>query len=57
MNRVSQGTKARKCSFAQDKKDAASRGVPYDYDDKVEAEALTSQRDDLEVLDIWLPEL
>ena len=49
------GTKARKCSFAQDKKDAASRGVPYDYDDKVEAEALTSQRDDLEVLDIWLP--
>ena len=51
------GTKARKCSFAQDKKDAASRGVPYDYDDKAEAEALTSQRDDLEVLDIWLPEL
>ncbi len=51
------GTKARKCSFAQDKKDAASRGVPYDYDDKAEVEALTSQRDDLEVLDIWLPEL
>ena len=49
------GTKARPCSFAQDKRDAEKRGVPYDYDDKAEAQALKAQQDDLRVLDIWLP--
>ena len=49
------GTKARRCSFAQDKKDAASRGVPYDYDDALEDEALKTQQLQLASVGIWLP--
>ncbi len=51
------GTKARRCSFAQDKKDAASRGVPYDYDDALEAKALARERRTLEMRGIYLPEV
>ena len=51
------GTKARRCSFAQDKKDAASRGVPYDYDDVLEAKALARERRTLEMRGIYLPEV
>ena len=49
------GTKARRCSFAQDKKDAASRGVPYDYDDALEAQRLATQQLKLASVGIWLP--
>ena len=51
------GTKARKCSFAQDKKDAAKRGVPYDYDDEAEAKALQRERRTLETQGIYYPKL
>ena len=51
------GTKVRPCSFAQDKKDAASRGVPYDYDDGLEAEMLATQQLQLASVGIWLPAL
>ena len=49
------GTKDKPCSYAKDKKDAEKRGVPYDYDDKAEAQALKAQQDALGVLDIWFP--
>ena len=51
------GTKVRPCSFSQDKKDAASRGVPYDYDDALEDEALKTQQLQLASVGIWLPAL
>ena len=51
------GTKVRPCSFAQDKRDAASRGVPYDYDDVLEDEALKTQQLQLASVGIWLPAL
>ena len=51
------GTKARRCSFAQDRRDAASRGVPYDYDDALEAQLLATQRLQLASVGIWLPAL
>ena len=53
------GTKLEKnfCDFAKDKKNAEKLGVPYNYDDEAEAQALKAQQDDLRVLDIWLPEL
>ena len=49
------GTKASPCSFAQDKRDAASRGVPYDYDDALEAAALQHEQRTLEMRGIYLP--
>ena len=49
------GTNVRRCSFAQDKRDAASRGVPYDYDDALEAEMLATQQLQLASVGIWLP--
>ena len=49
------GTKVRSCFFAQDKKDAASRGVPYDYDDALEAQMLATQQLKLASVGIWLP--
>ena len=49
------GTKVRRCSFAQDKRDAASRGVPYDYDDVLEAQLLATQQLQLASVGIWLP--
>ena len=51
------GTKVRRCSFSQDKRDAASRGVPYDYDDGLEAEMLATQQLQLASVGIWLPPL
>ena len=51
------GTKARRCSFAQDKRDAASRGVPYDYDDALEEQMLATQQLQLASVGIWLPAL
>ena len=41
------GTKDSKCSFAKDKTDAASRSVPYNYDDAIEANALAEQEEKL----------
>ena len=51
------GTKLEKnfCDFAKDKKNAEKLGVPYNYDDEAEAQALKAQQDALRVLDIWLP--
>ena len=49
------GTKNKPCSFAKDKKDAASRGVPYDYDDALEAEALAEMQAALARNGISLP--
>ena len=49
------GTKQTSCCYKKDKKDAASRGVPYDYDDAAEAQALVMQQRRLERADIWLP--
>ena len=49
------GTKNKLCSFAKDKKDAAKRGVPYDYDDALEAEALKTQQLGLKSAEIYLP--
>ena len=53
------GTKLEKnfCDFAKDKKNAEKLGVPYNYDDEAEAQALKAQQDALRVLEIWLPEL
>ena len=50
------GTKNKPCSFAKDKKDAAKRGVPYAYDDALEAEALKTQQLGLKSAEIYLPE-
>ena len=50
------GTKQTACCYKKDKKDAASRGVPYDYDDVLEAEALQCQQRTLAMRGIWLPE-
>ncbi len=50
------GTKQTSCCYKKDKKDAASRGVPYDYDDVLEAEALQCQQRTLAMRGIWLPE-
>ena len=51
------GTKQTSCCYKKDKKDAASRGVPYDYDDAAEAEALKTQQRRLKKADIWLPKV
>ncbi len=50
------GTKQTSCCYKKDKKDAASRGVPYLYDDAEEAKALQSQQRTLAMRGIWLPE-
>ena len=50
------GTKQTSCCYKKDRKDAASRGVPYDYDDAAEAEALQCQQRTLAMRGIWLPE-
>ena len=50
------GDKEDVCSFEQDKKDAASRGVPYDYDDALEEQALKTQQLQLKFAEIYLPE-
>ena len=50
------GTKQTSCCYKKDKRDAASRGVPYDYDDVLEAEALQCQQRTLAMRGIWLPE-
>ena len=49
------GTKVRPCSFAQDRRDAASRCVPYDYDDALEEQMLATQQLQLASVGIWLP--
>ena len=49
------GTKNKLCSFAKDKKDAEKRGVPYDYDDALEAEALAEMQAALARNGISLP--
>ena len=49
------GTKDKPCSFAKDKKDAAKRGVPYDYDDALEEQALKTQQLQLKFAEIYLP--
>jgi len=49
------GDKEDVCSFERDKKDADKRNVPYDYDDAEEAQALVTQQWELEMLDIYLP--
>ena len=49
------GTKNKLCSFAKDKKDAAKRGVPYDYDEALEAEALAEMQAALARNGISLP--
>ena len=50
------GTKKTACCYKKDKKDAASRGVPYDYDDAAEAQALAAQQLKMLNSGIWLPE-
>ena len=50
------GTKQTSCCYEKDKRDAASRGVPYDYDDAAEAKALKTQQLQLASVGIWLPE-
>ena len=50
------GTKKETCCYEKDKKDAAKRGVPYLYDDALEAKALQSQRRALAMRGIYLPE-
>ena len=49
------GTKNKLCSFAKDKKDAAKRGVPYDYDEALEAQALAEMQAALARNGISLP--
>ena len=49
------GTKNKLCSFAKDKKDAEKRGVPYDYDDVLEAQALAEMQAALARNGISLP--
>ena len=49
------GTKNKLCSFAKDKKDAEKRGVPYDYDDALEAQALAEMQAALARNGISLP--
>ena len=51
------GTKDKPCSYAKDKKDAEKRGVPYDYDDALEAQALKTQQLQLASVGTWLPAL
>ena len=50
------GTKQTSCCYEKDRKDAASRGVPYDYDDAAEAKALQCQQRALAMRGIYLPE-
>ena len=49
------GTKQTSCCYKKDKRDAASRGVPYDYDDAAEAQALDEQQARLRGMGIHLP--
>ena len=49
------GTKNKLCSFAKDKKDAEKRGVPYAYDDALEAQALAEMQAALARNGISLP--
>ncbi|RKU32319.1 hypothetical protein C6495_10940 [Candidatus Poribacteria bacterium] len=51
------GTTETPCSFARDKKDAAARSVPYDYDDALEEQALKTQQLQLASVGTWLPAL
>ena len=51
------GTKQTSCCYVKDRKDAASRGVPYDYDDVAEAQALATQQRRLEKAKVWLPKV
>ncbi len=51
------GTKQTSCCYVKDRKDAASRGVPYDYDDAAEAQALVTQQRRLEGAGIWFPKV
>ena len=51
------GTKKTSCCYKKDRKDAASRGVPYDYDDAAEAQALKTQQRRLEGAGIWFPKV
>ena len=51
------GTKQTSCCYKKDKKDAASRGVPYDYDDAAEAQALVMQQRRLKKAGIWFPKV
>ncbi len=51
------GTKDKPCSYAKDKKDAEKRGVPYDYDDALEEQALKTQQLQLASVGTWLPAL
>ena len=49
------GTKQTSCCYKKDKRDAASRGVPYDYDDAAEKQALDEQQARLRGMGIHLP--
>ena len=50
------GKKKTSCCYKKDKKDAESRNVPYNYDDKAEASALQREQRTLKMQGIWLPE-
>ena len=49
------GTKKARCCYAEDRKKAARSGVPYAYDDDVEARALSAMQVELAGAGIYLP--